>query len=192
MQRRSHPAARLDHRATPLLGGRIPLASLLQTLAVAEHLNFRPAANALGVSQSSVSARRSLPQHERTLSKVLARKRAARSRLQVFLKLNPTPFVGEREIHDELPRAVLRRVHRAPRIVIAHSRPKVRRQTDEPLILKRNASKKHGHTSSTVRLRQGFGGQRSPNSALEYDCAIAGLPAVALWRRLAPQRRRNR
>ena len=40
-----------------LLGGRIPLASLIQTLAVAEHLNFRHAANALGVAQSSVSAR---------------------------------------------------------------------------------------------------------------------------------------
>ncbi len=40
-----------------LLGGRIPLVSLIQTLAVAEHLNFRHAANALGVTQSSVSAR---------------------------------------------------------------------------------------------------------------------------------------
>ncbi|MBS7701681.1 LysR family transcriptional regulator [Chelatococcus asaccharovorans] len=39
------------------LGTRIPLAALIQTLAVAEHLNFRHAANALGVSQSSVSAR---------------------------------------------------------------------------------------------------------------------------------------
>ncbi|MPZ37126.1 MAG: LysR family transcriptional regulator [Rhizobiales bacterium] len=33
------------------------MASLIQTLAVAEYLNFRHAANALGVSQSSVSAR---------------------------------------------------------------------------------------------------------------------------------------
>jgi DNA-binding transcriptional LysR family regulator len=40
-----------------LLGSRIPLASLIQTLAVAEYLNFRHAANALGVSLSSVSAR---------------------------------------------------------------------------------------------------------------------------------------
>ncbi|MFC3075281.1 LysR family transcriptional regulator [Shinella pollutisoli] len=39
------------------LGGRIPLAALIQTVAVAEHLNFRHAANALGVAQSSVSAR---------------------------------------------------------------------------------------------------------------------------------------
>ena len=39
------------------LGSRIPLASLIQTLAVAEHLNFHRAANTLGVSQSSVSAR---------------------------------------------------------------------------------------------------------------------------------------
>lgn len=40
-----------------LLCGRVPLASLIQTLAVAEYLNFRHAANALGVSLSSVSAR---------------------------------------------------------------------------------------------------------------------------------------
>jgi len=33
------------------------MAALLQTLAVAEHLNFRHAANSLGVSQSSISAR---------------------------------------------------------------------------------------------------------------------------------------
>jgi DNA-binding transcriptional LysR family regulator len=33
------------------------MASLIQTLAVAEHMNFRHAANALGVSLSSVSAR---------------------------------------------------------------------------------------------------------------------------------------
>ncbi len=39
------------------LGSRIPLTSLVQTLAVAEYLNFRHAANALGVAQSSVSAR---------------------------------------------------------------------------------------------------------------------------------------
>ena len=43
-------------RYTPL-GTRIPLASLIQTLAVAEYLNFRHAANAMGISQSSVSAR---------------------------------------------------------------------------------------------------------------------------------------
>lgn len=40
-----------------MLGSRIPMASLIQTLAVAEYLNFRHAANALGVAQSSVSAR---------------------------------------------------------------------------------------------------------------------------------------
>src|SRR5229473_1100939 len=39
------------------LGSRIPLASLIQALSVAEHLNFRQAAAALGVSQSSVSTR---------------------------------------------------------------------------------------------------------------------------------------
>ncbi len=40
-----------------LLEGRVHMASLIQTLAVAEYLNFRHAANALGVSLSSVSAR---------------------------------------------------------------------------------------------------------------------------------------
>lgn len=40
-----------------LLGSRVPMLSLIQTLAVAEHLNFRHAAAALGVSQSSVSTR---------------------------------------------------------------------------------------------------------------------------------------
>lgn len=39
------------------LGRRIPLTSLIQMLAVAEYLNFHHAANALGTSQSSVSAR---------------------------------------------------------------------------------------------------------------------------------------
>ncbi len=47
---------RSDGTRSPL-GSRIPLASLIQTLAVAEHLNFRHAANVLGVSQSSVSTR---------------------------------------------------------------------------------------------------------------------------------------
>jgi DNA-binding transcriptional LysR family regulator len=41
----------------PALGSRIPLVSLIQALAVAEHLNFRHAASALGVSQSSISMR---------------------------------------------------------------------------------------------------------------------------------------
>jgi DNA-binding transcriptional LysR family regulator len=40
-----------------MLGTRIPMASLIQTLAVAEYLNFYHAANALGIAQSSVSAR---------------------------------------------------------------------------------------------------------------------------------------
>lgn len=46
-----------DSRDRALLGSRIPMVSLIQTLAVAEYLNFRHAANALGVAQSSVSAR---------------------------------------------------------------------------------------------------------------------------------------
>ncbi|MFC5508125.1 LysR substrate-binding domain-containing protein [Bosea massiliensis] len=37
--------------------GQIPLIALVQTLAVAEHLNFRHAANVLGVTQSCVSTR---------------------------------------------------------------------------------------------------------------------------------------
>ncbi|MGP2492867.1 LysR family transcriptional regulator [Mesorhizobium sp. PUT5] len=47
-----------------LLKGRIPLTSLVQTLAVAEYLNFRHAANVLGVSQSSVSTRVKLLEQE--------------------------------------------------------------------------------------------------------------------------------
>ncbi|WP_241560721.1 LysR family transcriptional regulator [Paenirhodobacter populi] len=46
-----------DRKPPVLLGSRIPLAALIQTLAVAEHLNFRHAANALGVNQSTVSTR---------------------------------------------------------------------------------------------------------------------------------------
>ena len=40
-----------------LRGGRFPMVVLVQTLAVAEYLSFHRAALALGVSQSSVSAR---------------------------------------------------------------------------------------------------------------------------------------
>ncbi len=40
-----------------IASGRIPMVSLLHVLAVAEHLNFRHAANSLSVTQSSVSAR---------------------------------------------------------------------------------------------------------------------------------------
>lgn len=43
--------------ASGLAGGRIPLVSLMHVLAVAEYLNFRHAANSLGTTQSSVSAR---------------------------------------------------------------------------------------------------------------------------------------
>jgi len=56
MRRRSvanpHPD-QLQH----LSGGRIPMIALIQTLAVAEHLSFYRAAQALGTSQSSVSTR---------------------------------------------------------------------------------------------------------------------------------------
>ncbi|WP_448145780.1 LysR substrate-binding domain-containing protein [Labrys miyagiensis] len=49
--------------AISLLGTRIPLVSLTQALAVADHLNFRRAADALGVSQSAVSTRVKLLEH---------------------------------------------------------------------------------------------------------------------------------
>ncbi len=44
-------------RLSSLRGGRLPMVVLVQTLAVAEYLSFHRAALALGVSQSSVSAR---------------------------------------------------------------------------------------------------------------------------------------
>ncbi|MFG1265001.1 LysR family transcriptional regulator [Xanthobacter aminoxidans] len=44
-------------QAPTRLGARIPMISLIQTLTVAEYLNFRHAANALGISASSVSER---------------------------------------------------------------------------------------------------------------------------------------
>lgn len=40
-----------------IASGQIPMVSLIQLLSVAEHLNFRHAANVLGVTQSSVSTR---------------------------------------------------------------------------------------------------------------------------------------
>src|SRR3989344_2859463 len=57
MRRRSLKKDRPGQSVPSLSDGRIPLASLIQTLTVAEYLNFRHAANALGVSQSSVSTR---------------------------------------------------------------------------------------------------------------------------------------
>lgn len=61
------------NRRPRLLDGRIPMVSLLQTLAVAEHLNFCHAANALGVTQSSVSTR--IKALEETLGIVLFERR---------------------------------------------------------------------------------------------------------------------
>ena len=55
--RRSAPTIDRQWGVPTSLGSRIPLVSLIQTLAVAEYLNFRHAANALGVSASSMSAR---------------------------------------------------------------------------------------------------------------------------------------
>lgn len=56
MRRRLRKCTDLD-LPSALTRGRVPMTALLQTLAVAEYLNFRHAANALGVAQSSVSAR---------------------------------------------------------------------------------------------------------------------------------------
>lgn len=44
-----------------MLGSRVPLVSLIHVLAGAEYLNFRHAANALGVSLSSVGALLAIP-----------------------------------------------------------------------------------------------------------------------------------
>jgi len=57
MRRRAHNGQEVVDQQNVLLRGRIPLVALIQALSVAEYLNFRHAANALGVSQSSVSTR---------------------------------------------------------------------------------------------------------------------------------------
>ncbi|MEA4838684.1 MAG: LysR family transcriptional regulator [Rhodospirillaceae bacterium] len=65
MFKKFHGATKCDGARLPWLiasgerrlGSRIPLPSLIQTLAVAGYLNFRDVANALGVSLSSASAR---------------------------------------------------------------------------------------------------------------------------------------
>lgn len=57
MRRRSTSMTDRQSGLPTALGSRIPLASLVQTLAVAEHLSFCRAAVALGTTQSSVSAR---------------------------------------------------------------------------------------------------------------------------------------
>ncbi len=62
-----------DTATKPVLGLRIALVSLVQALAVAEHLNFRHAAAALGVSQSSVSTR--VKQLEQELGTLLFERR---------------------------------------------------------------------------------------------------------------------
>ena len=56
-KRRSAPMNDRQWGMPTSLGSRIPLASLIQALAVAEYLSFYRAAQALGTSQSSVSAR---------------------------------------------------------------------------------------------------------------------------------------
>ena len=63
----------LDAVALSPLGSRIPLVSLIHALAVAEHLNFRHAASALRVSQSSVSTR--IKQLEQDLGTLLFERR---------------------------------------------------------------------------------------------------------------------
>ena len=56
MRRRRSDQAETKGRLR-LLGGRIPMASLIQTLAVAEYLSFRQAGTMLGIAQSSISRR---------------------------------------------------------------------------------------------------------------------------------------
>lgn len=55
-RRRSSPMIDRQWRIPTALGSRISLAALIQTLAVAEHLNFHHAARSLGISQPSISA----------------------------------------------------------------------------------------------------------------------------------------
>lgn len=57
MRRHLAPTTSRRRAAKTVLGSRIPLAALIQTIAVAECLNFHHAAQMLGISQSSVSAR---------------------------------------------------------------------------------------------------------------------------------------
>jgi DNA-binding transcriptional LysR family regulator len=71
--RNVHNARSPDAVALSPLGSRIPLVSLIHALAVAEHLNFRHAASALGVSQSSVSTR--IKQLEQDLGTLLFERR---------------------------------------------------------------------------------------------------------------------
>ncbi|PJT18541.1 hypothetical protein CN884_23590 [Ochrobactrum sp. 30A/1000/2015] len=54
--RRRHLKNAQPGRSPQLVGGRIPMASLIQTIAVAEHLSFHRAPRARGISQSSVRA----------------------------------------------------------------------------------------------------------------------------------------
>lgn len=57
MRRRAGKLPASNRMPAQVLGTRIPMASLIQTLAVAEHLSFHHAAKSLGISQSTVSAR---------------------------------------------------------------------------------------------------------------------------------------
>jgi DNA-binding transcriptional LysR family regulator len=64
MVNRSHSSGRSSPLPWSSLGSRIQLITLIEALAVADHLNIRRAATALGVSQSSVSQRiKELEQH---------------------------------------------------------------------------------------------------------------------------------
>lgn len=57
MRRRKQHDSDGRHAIPSLLGSRIPMTALIQTLAVAEYLSFHRAAQGLGTSQSSVSER---------------------------------------------------------------------------------------------------------------------------------------
>lgn len=86
--RNVHVARSLDAVALSPLGSRIPLVSLIHALAFAEYLNFRHAASALRICQSSVSTR--IKQFEQDLGTLLFERRHRGVRLteagQYFLK----------------------------------------------------------------------------------------------------------
>ncbi|QEH97674.1 LysR family transcriptional regulator [Gluconobacter thailandicus] len=74
---------------TGLTSGRIPLMTLVQPLSVAEPLNCRYAENALGVTQSSVSAR--IKAQEETLGIVLFERRHVGAGWIFLTTVSPAP-----------------------------------------------------------------------------------------------------
>lgn len=118
MRRRNGQGETISSATSLLMAGRIPMVLLIQTLAVAEHLNFRHAANVLGVTQSSISARvkaleemlgiqpferRIAFQRSRSSNQIEAavdrgRPRATSAKVQVTLRLDPDVVNSYRKI----------------------------------------------------------------------------------------------